>query len=156
MLVTTDYFNKKALAAIAKHNASGAFDGPLSPTLLTVGLFKNNLVLTDKTVQADLTEADFTGYAPMASPTLLPVYQGPDGGYNLDSDVIQFLQTANTVTNTVFGYYVSTSADSGKLLFAELFDNSIDMNAADRAINMVFNVEIGPASMLGSAVVIGG
>lgn len=150
MIVGSKYFWKKALEAAAKHVASGSFDGPLSPALCTVKLFKTNTNLDPDTVIGDLTEADFSGYAAVTPPVFLTKYQLPDGSWALQTDLIQFLQTAATITNTVFGWWLETSADGGQLLLAESFAEPQLMFAADQAIMLSIRVQMGdPDNKLG-------
>lgn len=154
MLVASNYFNKKALGNLKQHTASGAFDAVLSPALLTVSLFQNNIGLTPDTVLSQLTVADFSGYADITPVVWGSIFQDGLGNYVQESALMQFLQTANTIVNTVYGYYVATSVDSGQLLISELFAAPVQMSGPDRAINLALRLLLGPESVLGSALLL--
>lgn len=150
MIVGTNYFWSKTLAAMADHTAAGNFDGPLSPTLLTLRLMSAPAVLSRNTVLTDLAEATFDGYAAVSPVVWLSTYQLATGAYVLQSQITQFLATGNVVLNTLYGWWIETSADSGKLLVAELFPAPIGEFGLGFSLNLTVPLQVGdPGNLLG-------
>jgi len=77
---------------------------------ITLVLFQNDLTPTESTVFADITVADFSGYSPIllnAAGDCAGFVQGPatggDGEWRIFLDQQEFLATAATVPNSIFG-----------------------------------------------------
>lgn len=106
---------------------------PAAALLVTpqVKLLKASIVLTPTTPLATLTaqEADFTGYAAIALPTLVGPINPTVLTTGLTADVNFVVGSSPTVTNNIYGYYVdhNTAAD---WVLAELFDNPVPMALA--------------------------
>lgn len=88
-----------------------------------IDLFKNNHVPSHATVIANLTVADFGGYAQetMVSPVVSSSLDAAFRGVVTWSDVT-FTRTSSP-TNTIYGYFVTTG--SGGLCWVERFDNPV-------------------------------
>jgi len=91
-------------------------------------LFKNNITPSGTTVLSDLTEADFSGYAAVATDTT---------DYNAVSEVsnkavliatayANFIHNGGGTANTIYGYYYE---QDGALLQVERFDTPQLMSA---------------------------
>lgn len=97
---------------------------------LKIGLFKNDATVNDATVLADLTAADFSGYAAWtpthgAAATVSNQGKAAAGSHNFDHN-------GGGTANTIYGAYLWND-DTGKLLKAVKFDAPITMDdAADR------------------------
>jgi hypothetical protein len=102
----------------------------------TVHLFQNDFTPTPDTVIADLTEATFSGYAAVVDPGWGAAFLNDDGNAQRLLNNAQFTQTAATITNTVYGYYVTDAAGTG-LWWAERFATPVLMDAASRAIAVI-------------------
>lgn len=102
-------------------------------------LFKNDILLTPATVKADLTEADFGGYAEKTITALLPAYIDPAGGASAQIATQQFDCDGTAPDNVVYGFWVETAA--GVLVLAGSFDQGIPMvNLGDSIpIDVKFN-----------------
>jgi hypothetical protein len=150
LIVGTDYFWEKALAAASTKISSGAFAGPLAAADLTLRLFANNWPLNNKTTLADLIEATFDGYAAISPMVYLTEYQLPSFAWVLETQINQFLMTGSTTPNTIYGWSLETAHDSIQLLMCELFAAPIPMTAANQSINLALQVQMGdPANLLG-------
>lgn len=88
-----------------------------------IKLFKSNTTPTHATILADLTEADFGGYAAASldSPVVGSVLDASSRAVITWNDVT-FTRTG-TPTNTIYGYWVNNA--NGDLLWVERFDNPI-------------------------------
>lgn len=111
-----------------------------------VGLFKSNTVLTPDTVLADLTEADFTGYAQSAAVT----WGSPGYDVNKVPEVLGDMKVFNsgtpiTITNVVYGYFVVDGAGT-TLLYAEKFATPASVINADQMLAVVPRVQGGSYS----------
>jgi hypothetical protein len=144
LFVISDYARKKILQDLVLHSASGAVDALLSPGLLTVRLFKSAIALTGATVLADLMaiEADFSGYAEITPMVWSAPFLNGVGDYIIESQLLTWIQDATTTLNTIYGWFIETSADSGKLVLSGTFDNPIVMSGTDRAINTILDLVI--------------
>lgn len=101
----------------------------VSQRTLTLHLFQNDLVPDCDTVLADLTEADFTGYAEIVllndldPQTCVGMIQGPhtlpDGSFALYIDEQVFTASGTALPNTVYGAYVTD--DDGLLVAVKRF-----------------------------------
>jgi len=102
-----------SLLADAKVNT---LDGAL------VHLYKNDYVPTPFSLTADFTTADYTGYAAQAvaaaswNATTLS-----DGSAGLVGPGLFFDATGSSVTNVIYGYYITDAAGTNTL-WAERFD----------------------------------
>lgn len=98
--------------------------------------------LAPGTVLANLTEADFSGYAEKTITNFLAAYIDPAGGASIQSGTQQFQFVApvgDPVVNTVLGFFLTTAA--GVLVLVGSFDGSVPMTADGDAIplNVVLN-----------------
>lgn len=64
----------------------------------------------DDVLLADLTEADFTGYAAEAPVILLGPAIAPDGSAYFVASTVLFTRTAGAVSNTIYGAYLVNTA----------------------------------------------
>lgn len=97
-----------------------AFVNKTAPQDLQLRLFKNDYTPVETTTEADVVEADFTGYAPI---TLTPVNWVSLAGAPSQVTYAQqiFLSTA-VQSALAYGYYF-VQAISGKLVAAERFSD---------------------------------
>lgn len=98
-----------------------------------VHLYKNDYTPGPGSRLTDLIEADFTGYA--ASAALVWGSTFTDELHNAVAAAasVQFNDTGEAVTNTVYGYYVTDGAGA-VLLYAERFDSPVPMTGPAQAI----------------------
>jgi len=89
--------------------------------------------LSVSTILADLTEADFDGYAAATIAAWNAAYLDPQGGASIQCGTQQFdfVPGLGTV-NTILGFYVVTAG--GDLLFVGEFEAPIPMNALGDSI----------------------
>lgn len=99
-----------------------AFINKTAPQSLVLKLFKNDVTPVETTVEGDLTEADFTGYASIA---LTPATWTTTAGAPSDVTYPQqtFASSANQAAQNVYGYYI-VQTSSGKLVAAERFSSA--------------------------------
>jgi hypothetical protein len=114
--------------------SASIFKGSLATT--SVILFKNDITPGLATVLADLTLADFTGYAPY------PVAAWDNTSRDPATGLLQilsasgnpsFVQTGTTIVNTIYGQAV---IDGGKILLAERFDTPVEMDTTGKRIDL--------------------
>lgn len=93
-----------------------------APQDLKLKLFKNNYSLVEGTTEANLTEADFTGYAEksLAGSSWNAATTG-DPSY-IDYAQQTFTSSAGSQNQAVYGYYL-VQGTSGKLVWAETFSD---------------------------------
>lgn len=92
---------------------------------VSMGLFTNNVALSNSTVLGNLVEASFDGYL-RDNLTWDNVFQGQSGAYHVNSQLCQFTSTDSTNPQTCYGYFVvSGTGSTAQLLFAELFAEPI-------------------------------
>jgi len=101
-----------------------------------VKLFQNDVTPTRDTVIGDLDIATFTGYTSPAAVVFGDPFINSEGNAEVLGGQVQFTQTGTTITNTVYGYYVTDTAGT-KLLAAERFATPRTMDAANKAIIIV-------------------
>jgi hypothetical protein len=76
----------------------------------TLVLFKTAITLTKNTVFADLTVADFVGYAPVTAIAFGTPYIDQLGNARMDAPSVDFQMTADTTPNTIYGWALLDSA----------------------------------------------
>jgi hypothetical protein len=89
-----------------------------------VHLYKTAVIPTVESVLGDFTEADYTGYAAQTVASWGNPFQDIDGKVKMVGPTQQYQPTATTVTNTIYGYYV-TNAGSTVLIYAKQLDQPI-------------------------------
>src|SRR5437867_487466 len=87
--------------------------------LTTLKLFQHNHdpLVTD--VDANYTEATFSGYVPKALGTWNAAYVNPSGQGEIDANVQVFSHNGGPAANNVYGAYVDNGA--GNVVYAERF-----------------------------------
>lgn len=90
---------------------------------LTLRLFQNNHTPAIGDTAASYTEATFTGYSSQAITSFGTAYQNASNLGETDAAAMTFSMTGTTVTNNIYGYYVTDSG--GNLIFAELNPNGV-------------------------------
>lgn len=119
----------KKMPAIILYPNVGAIEmmGDLSTALINcnVELYQNNVSLGPATVLADLTVADFGGYAAITIAALLAVYLDPAGGASAQIATIQWDASGVAPSNLVYGFWVETAG--GVLVLAGSFEAAVSM-----------------------------
>lgn len=111
---------------------------------VSVHLFKNDLTPGPDVVPGDFTEADFTGYG--ADTVLFTGTTWDDDNQNavLSFDSAHFQASGSIITNTIYGYWVETTAtELPGVLIWERFDPPIAIASAADAIDVVPLLKIG-------------
>lgn len=93
--------------------------------LKTLKLFQNNHTPTVGDVNADYTEATFTGYAGVALGTWNAAFLNGSNQGEIDANPVTFTRTAGATSNTIYGAYVVDNA--GDVVYAEKFSAPISM-----------------------------
>lgn len=106
---------------------------------LVLKLYQNDFTPGLETALAEFTEADFSGYVAivLSAGWLLP-FVDADGIARMMQAQTQFNHDGGATANTIFGYFVEK--DTGELLWAERFVNSVPMAAAVNAISMTLAI----------------
>lgn len=99
---------------------------------LQVRLYKNNVAITNTTLQGSLTEADYDGYAFFNAATWSAPAVDGGGDCFILSPTIVFTKAAGAMANTIHGYYVTYDDGSpdGLILMAESFASPKTMDLA--------------------------
>lgn len=116
------------LASLTQLIASG---GPLNGT--KVMLFKNNATITKTILLADLTPADYTGYAAQTTGTFGAPYVGTDGLEKVAAPGLQFQPDDGVTPNTIYGYGITNTAGTA-LIAAKKFDAPIVLTDENNAV----------------------
>lgn len=106
------------------------------PPVVGLCLYQNNITPSQASVIADFTQADFSGYAAIPLETAerpLARIDSEGNVYAVDTIVRTFLQTAVTVTNTVYGWYIQ---DSTRVYAAGRFDTPLAFDAVGRVLEL--------------------
>jgi len=102
-----------------------------------VGLYSANVTLTVDTVLADLTPADFSGYAISGVVVWGTPFIDGTGRVLMTGDEKEFVATSPfTVSNTVYGYYITESTPT-TLLYAEAFTTPRIISAASQGLTVL-------------------
>ncbi len=113
--------------------AGNLFDGAL------LQLYKDDIGLTPLLTVTDMdaVKADFSGYAVSGPIVWSSASYAPDGVPTLAGDLKIFASTSPlTVSNTVFGYYVTNGAGTA-LLWSRKFDNPVIIAGPFQSIQVV-------------------
>lgn len=100
--------------------------------LKTLRLFKNDHTPTVTDVNANYTEANFSGYASEALGTWNAATINGDGKGQIDADPVTFAHNGGGTANTIYGAYVTN--DAGDVVYAERFDAPRVMSASGNEI----------------------
>lgn len=95
--------------------------------LKTLKLFKNDHVPASDDVNADYTEANFSGYASVALGDWNAAFLNTDDKGEIDADPASFVHNGGGTSNTIYGAYVVDNA--GDVIYAERFDAPRVMSA---------------------------
>lgn len=104
-------------------------------------LFQNDYVPDANTLLADLTVATYSGYANKTIATWGDPFLDPAGLATSLAPLQEFEQTADTITNIIYGAYYLDSG--GALVWAERFEDSVPMADATSRLNMVPKFQVG-------------
>lgn len=116
----------KAMAALKTAMLDGGF----------AGLYQNDITPTVNTLLADLTEADFTGYARVTLAAWLVPYLSAERKGASISPIAIFRQVAPfTVGNQIYGWFVLDK--DGVLMLSGRFDNPISMVDINGIIELI-------------------
>jgi len=138
MFTPTQDFYAKSWAAYATARATTPF--------VQVKLYSNNFTPIEKSIIADFTEADFTGYAAQTGTAFLAAILNGDGSVSsVMSSTVQFLQTDVTISQLVYGYFVLDNA--GNLVGGERFNAPINFNAIGVGVTLALAFSYGPAGL---------
>ncbi len=100
---------------------------------INLKLFQNDFQPDRDTVQADLTEADFDGYAGKSfSGAWFQPQVRDDGQVVMLGPSHQFNHNGGATQNTIYGYWVEKS--DGTVLWTERFDNPKQMLTAEDSL----------------------
>lgn len=100
----------------------------------TLRLFKNNHIPGPEDSAPDnYQECDFSGYAAKTPVVFGLPYTAPDGSDHVTAPSAQFTATADTMTNTVYGWYL-TDDDGGNVYLAERFEQPIPITGPGQAV----------------------
>jgi len=115
-------------------NALLAVTGPFNAMKLV--LYKTPVTPGPATAFADLTLADFTGYAAVAGQVFSAAYYDVDfTALSLGEDAL-FLCSGSAISNTIYGYALLDTA--GAVLLAIFpFDQPVAVNMAGEAVTVV-------------------
>lgn len=127
------------LAALDRLAAVG---GPLAATELRLGV--NNISVGPGTVLADLQEATFAGYAPVAAIAFGSAYIDPNGVVRIDAPSETFEMTATTTLEVVYYWYLVNTAGTALVAIA-LLDNPVPLTEVSQGLSVLPSV---PASAL--------
>lgn len=119
------------LAGLTNLMATG---GPFDT--LTLGLFKNNIFLSRATTYANLTPADFAGYAVAAGITFSAAFLDVDGSALAIGADMAFIATGPSPANTIYGYFLA-NAGLTSLKAAYSFSTPVGINATGQAVVVV-------------------
>lgn len=114
-------------------------------------LFQNDVIPTPDMVAGDFVEADYTGYATVDVEEIGVSYDNADGDAERSFTSGHFQPTASTVTNTVYGYYLTTGVaafgGAGSLLKAERFDAPVPLLGTADAVDVTPVLRVGQPVM---------
>lgn len=100
-------------------------------------LFQNNISLGPTMVLADLTAADFTGYALSSAVTWGAAFLAPGNVPTVAGDLKLFVAASPfTTANTVYGWALVDGAGT-TLILARKFDTPISIAAALQAVSVL-------------------
>lgn len=120
--------------------------GSLITPFVTVKLFSNNFTPIESSLLADFTEADFTGYAAATgSAFLADVINGDGSVSSVMSLNVQFVQTAITISQLVYGYFILDNG--GSLIGGERLNTPVNFNATGVGVTIAAAITAGPAGV---------
>lgn len=112
------------------------------PTTSLVHLYTNNFQPTPASVVGDFTEATFTGYTAATLTAFGTPFLNAANNAQSVAPGITFTCTGTTVTQTVYGYFI-TDVHGTTLLLSGLFDTPVNMNAVGVGFVFVPSLELG-------------
>jgi len=101
--------------------------------LKNLRLFRNDHVPAVDDVNADYTEANFSGYAAVALGDWNAAFLNGDDKGEIDGDPANFAHNGGATSNTIYGVYVTNNA--GDVVYAERFDAPRVLSSATDEIN---------------------
>lgn len=104
-------------------------------------LFKNNVALSPDMVVGAFEEADFAGYAVPTEVVWGTPYIDDDNNAVMVGDQKTFVATGDTPVNTIYGYYITTTA--GVLKYAERLETPVVIAATGEGLTVVPKITLG-------------
>jgi len=118
----------------------------LATPFITVKLFSNNFTPIEGSVEGDFTESTFTGYVEQTGVAFLADVINGDGSVSsVMGGNVQFLQTATTISELAYGYYLLDN--DGDLIGGEKFNAPINFNAIGVGLRLSVAITAGPAGI---------
>lgn len=153
MYVPSLFFLEKALAALIDHAIAGPYSGPLDGVFVGLSQFPTPM-LTPNQGLAQITEADYTGYARLPLTWLGP-YQNPLGNYAIQADGAYFTPTDSVTPNQIVGMFVADALTAGNLLFSEpLPGGPIFLEGPANAFSLSVIFQLATGSNYGDVIVV--
>jgi hypothetical protein len=111
-----------------------------------IHLFTNNVIVSPTDLVSTYTEADFSGYAAAVIGAWTPEQTETDGSLTVVGETITtFSQTASTISNTVYGWWLSDTALTFVYASAN-FDAPIPFALAGTSVNLLLSLNVGQMS----------
>lgn len=141
------------LNKLVKNIRAGAGADSISLAACAVGLTKAAISPTIDTVLADLTEADYDGYARVTMGTMSQPFVGPDDLSLTEAAAIQFRPGSDTTTpNTIFAaFLVGAGSDSQTLYLTEPLDAPVPLTGTGTALTYLPRAGFDPAANYGKS-----
>lgn len=83
---------------------------------INVRCFKNDIPASSTTTLAGIVEANFSGYAPITITPAVAVSLTEDGAAETQEFDLNFAHSGGSVSNNLYGYYVTSDGDAGQQL----------------------------------------
>lgn len=147
-------FTRACLDAIVKSASSGSGADSLTMGSWSIGLAKAAITPSVNTVLADITEADYTGYARLALGTMQAPFTDPAGLSLTESALKTFRPGSDTVPNTIYaGILLGSGAASQTLYGVEVLDAPVNLVDTHSLLSYVVRVGLPPIANYGISIV---
>jgi hypothetical protein len=149
MIVRTNYCLEQMLGFLTQ-DQSGAGQSVLYQA--KIGLIKAAIAPTPTTQLADLTPADFDGYAMSGAVTWTTTFVDQMGLVTVSAGSKHYQPTGHAIVNTIYGAYLVDNAGT-HLLGVEIFLNPIPLPDETYGFDYEMRVSLDPAGRGGAGLV---
>lgn len=119
----------------------------------SLGLCKAPFTPTVNLAIADITEANYSGYARQGLGTTTTTFTGGDGKEYVEFTTLRFQPTDTVTVNTVYGLFLVLASDTTKLADSDAFTAPIPMSGPSNQITITPRFGLDPAANYGLNVI---
>jgi len=119
----------------------------------SIGLIREPFSSSDSITMADITEANYEGYARQGYGNPSVAFTGADGNEYVQGLTKMFVPTGSDSPNTIYGVFITNGDDSSTIQVTDAFDAPVPLASPANQITITPRFGINPTNGLGFNVI---